>query len=57
MNTLQIMDDDNKARQLYRKAMQQLHPDKNRQSGIKKKYIAERLFFILSKVWDEYSNK
>jgi len=38
--------------------MQQFHPDKNAASGgLKKKCIAEKLYFILSKVNEEHINK
>ena len=37
--------------------MQQLHPDKNSNREFNKKYIAERLYFLLSKLYEEFTNK
>ena len=37
--------------------MQQLHTDKNCEKGAKMKYVAEKLYFILSKVYEEYQGK
>ena len=37
--------------------MQQLHPDKNRTKPYKDKYVAEKLYFILSKLYDDYKGK
>ena len=37
--------------------MQQLHPDKNSNKPYKDKYVAEKLYFILSKVYEEYQGK
>jgi len=37
--------------------MQQLHPDKNSQRPFKEKYTAEKLYFILSKVYEEFQGK
>lgn len=54
VNLIDLLDKPELIRKHYKTARTQLHPDKNQNVSFKTKYIAERLFFILSKVYDEH---